>query len=80
MIHKIIRLFVNTLTVDEKQYRRNKDNLRQPIQLKLSEKQKRFCEFFFAFLKSILNFKHLPKKDDLDRRCISGDTGSEKYG
>ena len=67
MIHKILRLFVNTLTVDEKQYRRNKDNLRQPIQLKLSQKQKRFREFFFAFLKSILNFKHLRKKDDLDR-------------
>ena len=37
---------------------------RKPIQMKLSQKQKTFSEFFFAFLKSILNFKHLPKKDD----------------
>ena len=32
--------------------------------MQLSEKQKTFSEFFFAFLKSILNFKHLPTKDD----------------
>ena len=62
MIHKILRLFVNTLTVDEKQYRLNKDNLRQPIQLKLSQKQKTFYKFFFASLKSILNLKHLRKR------------------
>ena len=64
MIHKILRLFVNTLTVDDKHYLLNRDNLTQPIQIQLSQKQKIFSEFFFAFLKSILNFKHLPKKDD----------------
>ena len=64
MIHKIIRLFANTLTVDDKHYLLNRDNLTQPIQMQLSQKQKTFSEFFFAFLKSILNFKHLPKKDD----------------
>ena len=64
MIHKILRLFFNTLTVDEKHYLLNRDNLTQPIQIQLSQKQKIFSEFFFAFLKSILNFKHLPKKDD----------------
>ena len=36
----------------------------QPIQMQLSQKQKTFFQFLFAFLKSILNFKHLPKKDD----------------
>ena len=64
VIHKILRLFVNTLTVDDKHYLLNRDNLTQPIQMQLSQKQKTFSEFFFAFLKSILNFKHLPKKDD----------------
>ena len=62
MIHKILRLFVNTLTVDDKHYLLNRDNLTQPIQMQLSQKQKTFSEFFFAFLKSILNFKHLSKK------------------
>ena len=64
MIQKILRLFVNTLRVDEKHYLLNRDNLTQTIQIQLSQKQKTFFEFFFAFLKSILNFKHLPKKDD----------------
>ena len=57
-------MLFNTLTVDDKHYLLNTDNLRKPIQIQLSQKQKTFSEFFFAFLKSILNFKHLPKKDD----------------
>ena len=66
MIQKILRHFVNTLTVDDKHYMLNRDNLTQPIQIKLSQKQKTFPQFFFffAFLKSILNSKDLPKKDD----------------
>ena len=57
-------MFVNTLRVNEKHYLLNRDNLTQPIQIQLSQKQKTFSQFFFAFLKSILNFKHLPKKDE----------------
>ena len=64
VIYKLLRLFANTLTVDEKHYLLNRDNLTQPIQMQLYQKQKTFSEFFFAFLKSILNFKHFPKKDD----------------
>ena len=64
MICKILRHFVNTLTADVKDFLLNRDNLTEPIQMQLSQKQKTFSEFFFAFLKSILNFKHLPKKDD----------------
>ena len=55
---------VYTLTADDKHYLLNRDNLTQPIQMQLYQKQKTFSEFFFAFLKSILNFKHLPKNDD----------------
>ena len=66
VIHKILRLFVNTLTVDDKHYLLNRDNLTEPIQMQLSKIQKSFSEIFFAFLKFILNFKHLPKKDDPD--------------
>ena len=64
VIHKILKLFVNTFSADDKHYLLNRDNLAQRIQMQLSQKQKTFSEFFFAFLKSILNFKHLPKKDD----------------
>ena len=63
VIHKILRLLVNTLTADDKHYLPDRNNLAQPIQIRLSEKQKIFSEFFLKFLKSVLNFKHLPKKD-----------------
>ena len=52
------------MTVDDKHYLLTREYLTQTIQIQLSQKQKTFSEFFFAFLKSILNFKHLPKKDD----------------
>ena len=63
------------MTVDDKHYMLNRDNLTQPIQIQLSQKQKTFSQFFYAFLKSILNDKHLPKKDDPHRCCISGNPG-----
>ena len=64
VIHKILIVFVNTLTADDKHYLLNRDNLTQPIQMQLYQKQKTFSPFFFEFLKSILNFKYLPKNDD----------------
>ena len=64
MIQKILRLCVNSLTVDEKHYLLTRDNLMQPIQIELYQKEKTFFEIFFAILTSIINFKHLPKKDD----------------
>ena len=80
MRHKILSLFVNTLTINEKHYLLTRDKLTQTIQMQLSQTKKTFSEFFFEFLKSILNFQHLPKKDDPRSRCISRNTGSEKYG
>ena len=58
----MLRLFVNTLTADEKNYLLNRENLAQPIQMRLSQKQKSFSQFLFPFLKSILNYKDFPKK------------------
>ena len=52
------------MTVNDKRYLLNRDNLLQPIQMQLSKKLKTFSELFFAFLKSIPNFKYLPKKND----------------
>ena len=63
MIHKILTVFFNTLTCDDK-HLLNSDNLTEQIQMELSKKQKPFSEISFAFLKSILNFKHLPTKDE----------------
>ena len=62
VIHKILRLLVNTLNPDDKHYLLNRNNLVQSIQIQLSQKENKFSEFFFAFLKSIINFKHITKK------------------
>ena len=80
MIHKILTLFVKTLTVKENHYLLTRDNLLQPIQMQLCQKHKTFFLFFLAFSKCILNFQDLKKKDDPRTRCISGNTGSVKYG
>ena len=78
MIYKIGRLFVKAIIADDKQYLLNRDNLTQPIQMKLSQKQKTFSRFFCAFLKSSLNFEHIQKKDDSHSWGFSKITESEK--
>ena len=75
---KIFRLFVNTLTDDDKYSLLYRDNLMQPIQILLSHKQKTSSQLFSAFLKSTLNSEHFGKKDDPHSRCISQITVSEK--
>ena len=42
-------VFLNTLTVNDKHYRPNRDNLIQPIQIQLSQKDKIFLNFFRHF-------------------------------
>ena len=75
---KILRLFLNTFTQDDKYSFLYRHNLMQPIQILLSQKQKTFPEFFCAFCKSTLNFEHSQTKDDPHSRCISQITVSEK--
>ena len=74
---QILGLLVNTLAADEKYPVLNRDNLTIPIQMQLSQKQKTFSQFFAAFLKSTLNFKHFESKDDPHRFCIFEVTDSE---
>ena len=62
MISGILGLFVNTLTGDDKYSLRNSENLQQPIQMQLSNKQRTFFQFFALFLKSTSNFKLFGKK------------------
>ena len=65
VLRKILGLFVNTLSEDDRYCLLYKDNLLQPIQILLSQKQKTFSEFFSAFLKSTLNFEHFEKMINL---------------
>ena len=71
MLCKILRLFVNKLTPDDKYSLLNRDKVKQPIQILLSEKQKSFSQFFSSFLKSTLNFQQFRKKDHTHSLYIS---------
>ena len=71
-------MLFNTLTADDKYSLLKRDNLTQPIQILLSQKQKTFSQFFSSFLKSTLNFRHFRKKDDIHSRYISKITDSVK--
>ena len=42
---EILRLYVNTLTVDGEYFGHKRENLQQPIQKQLCKKQKAFCVF-----------------------------------
>ena len=75
---KILSLFVNTLTADDKYSLLNSDNLTQSIQTLLSQKKKTFSQFFSSFLKPTLNFEHFRKKDDPQSRWIPEIAVSEK--
>ena len=71
-------MFVNALTARDKYSLRKRDNLTLPIHMQFSEKEKTLSQFFFAFLKSTLNFKHFPEKEDSHSSCIFEITDSEK--
>ena len=62
VICKILGLFVNLLTADEKYSLLNRDYLSQHFQIQLSQKRKMLSEFFFAFSKSRLNLNTFRKK------------------
>ena len=78
MLCKILGLFVNTLTDDDKYSLLYRDNLTQQIQIVLSQKPKTFSQLFSEILKPTLNFEHFQKKDDPHSRCSPQMTVSEK--
>ena len=65
--HKALKLFVNTLSADDKYSLLKRDNLTQPIRTQLSQKQKPFYQLLLAFSKFALNLEHFQKRDDPHR-------------
>ena len=59
---QFFRVFLNTLTANDKYSLNSKDKWMQNIQMLLSRKQNLFSEFFSPFSESALNFKHFQKK------------------
>ena len=64
VICKISKLFPNTLSAAGKYSLLARENLRQRIQMLLSQKQITFSLFFSSFLKSSLNLEIFQKIDD----------------
>ena len=60
-----LRTVFNTLSEDDKYCLLYNDNLLEPIQILLSQKQNTFSEFFSGFLKSTLISEHFQKKINL---------------
>ena len=58
----------------------NRDNLMEPIQTNLSQKQKNVSQFFYAFSECALNLEHFQEKDDPHSCSISESTDFEKRG
>ena len=62
MTCKVLKLFVNTLTADDKYSLVTRENSMQAIQMRLSEKQNSFSEFLCAFFESKTNVEPFKKK------------------
>ena len=62
VIYKILRLFVNTFTTDDKYSRLNRDNLTQLIHMKLCQKKFFFRHFACGVLEIKSNFQQFEKK------------------
>ena len=77
---EILRLFVNTLTVDNKYSHCNVHNFEQQVQTPLSQKQKTFGGFFIAFLKCAWNLEHFEKKDQYRSLIFSEMMDCERGG
>ena len=68
---EIFRLFVNTLTLDDKYSRRYMQIFWQQFQTTLSQKGKTLCGFSIAFLKCAWNLEHSEKKKEYPSLIIT---------
>ena len=65
VIFEIFRLFVNTLTPDDKYSHRYMQMFWQQLQTLLSQEEKKFCGFLITFPKCALNLEHSEKKKSI---------------
>ena len=75
---QIFRLFVNTLTPDDKYSRRNMQTFWEQLQTTLSQKGEFFFWFFLEFLKCAWNSEHSEKKEEYPSLIITEIIASER--
>ena len=76
---EIFRLFVNTLTPDDKYFRRFMQIFWQQHQTPLSQKGNAFWEFLIAFVKWALHLEHSVKKEEYLSLIITEIIASERH-
>ena len=74
---EIFRLFLNTLTPDDKYSRRNMKLFWQQLQTLLSRQRNTFWQFLIAFLKWAWNLEHFEKKEQYTSLIITEIIASE---
>ena len=62
---EIFRLFVNTMSSDDKYSLRNMQNFWKQLQTLLSQKRQAFHQFLIAFRKYARNLEHSKKKKSI---------------
>ena len=75
---EIFRLFVNTLTPDDKYSRRLMQIFWQQFQRPLSQKGRVVFRFFIALLKCAWNLEHSEKKEEYPNLIITEFIASER--
>ena len=78
VLSEILRLFVSTVTEDDRYIRCNMQNFPQQFQTPISQKQKIFSRFFIAYLECASNLEHFQKKDEHPSLVISENIDSER--
>ena len=76
---EIFRLFVNTLSPDDKYSRRKMQIFWQQLQTFLSQEEKTFRGFFIAFPKCAWNLEHSEKKEEYPSLINTEIISSERY-
>ena len=75
---EIFRLFVNTLTPDDKYSRRYMQTFWQQVQTLLSHKGETFLRYFIEFLKYAWNLEHSERKEECPSVIITEIFASER--
>ena len=68
------------MTADDRYIRCNIHNFQQELQTPISQKQRIFAQFFFAYLECASKLEHFEKKDEHPSPVISEIIDSETVG
>ena len=78
VISQIFRLFINTMTLDVKYFRRNMQIFWPQLETPLSQEKNTFSQFLIAFLKCAWNLDHSEKKKEYPSLIITEIIASER--